>query len=82
MPRRKPKVSRAKSVAKKAARPYPLPTKWPHGFVSRAQAAYFQRNPKTRKYVPGMTYDIRPVGHGKAASKIARLPKHVRGGKK
>jgi hypothetical protein len=81
MRRRTPKTpptggKRAKASLK---RPFPEPTKWFKGYVSRAQKAHFDRTPKLGKFRDGMLYDVPPTGFGNAKSKIAKLPRRVRG---
>jgi hypothetical protein len=66
---------RAKS---KPGRPFPEPTKWFKGYVSKAQKSHFDRTPRLGKFRDGMLYDVPPKGFGNAKSKIARLPKRVR----
>ena len=66
---------RAKSTP---GRPFPEPTKWFRGYVSKAQFAHFQATPRLGKFRDGMLYDVPPKGFGNAKSKIARLPKRVR----
>ena len=64
--------------AKSKSRPFPEPTKWFRGYVSKAQVNHFNRTPRLGKFRDGMLYDVPPKGFGNAKSKIARLPKRVR----
>lgn len=72
----KAKVATGGKRAKSATRrPFPEPTKWFKGYVSKAQKAHFDHTPKLGKFRDGMLYDTPPKGFGNAKSKIARLPK-------
>lgn len=81
MRRRTPRAKVAtggKRAKSKPGRPFPEPTKWKRGYVSKAQFAHFQHDPRLGKFRDGMLYDTPPSGFGNAKRKIAKLPKRVR----